>query len=283
MRRVQVVYSPDMSDPRAKAVPPGWAGPLHVWCRQLRAAGRSEQTIGLRRSHVGQLARAVGGTPVALDVETLVEWLASQVWARETRRSWRASLRGFFGAIGREDLVAALPRVRPSEPMPRPAPDPVLEAGMIRADERVKLMLRLAAEAGMRRGEIAQVHASDLGEDLFGATLLVHGKGARLRTVPISAGLAAAVRLRAADAWLFPGDDGGHLSPKWVGKLASDVLPAPWSLHTLRHRFATRAHERGGQDILSVSRLLGHASVATTQRYVATDAARLRRVADAAA
>ena len=41
--------------------------------------------------------------------------------------------------------------------------------------------------------------------------------------------------------------------------------PAPWTLHTLRHRFATRAYEATG-DLVTVSRLLGHASVATTQR-----------------
>lgn len=271
-----------MTDPRAKAVPSGWAGPLRVWCQELRAADRSAQTVGLRRAHIAQLARAVGGTPAELERETLLEWLAGQRWARETRRAWRASLRSFFASCGRLDLVESLPRVRPSEPMPRPAPDAVVRAAMVGLDERTALILRLATEAGLRRGEIAQIHADDLGEDLLGPTLLVRGKGDRLRTVPISAGLAAAVRLRAGGGWLFPGNAGGHLSAKWVGKLAAEALPGEWTLHTLRHRFATRAHD-ASSDLVAVSRLLGHASVATTQRYVATDAARLRRVADAAA
>ena len=82
------------------------------------------------------------------------------------------------------------------------------------ADERVMLMLRLAVEAGLRRGEIARIHASDLGTDLLGAVLRVRGKGVKERTVPIGAGLAAAVRLRAKEGWLFPRNDDGHLSPK---------------------------------------------------------------------
>lgn len=67
-----------------------------------------------------------------------------------------------------------------------------------------------------------------------------------------------------------------------VGELAAEALPAPWTLHTLRHRFASRAYDATG-DLVTVSRLLGHASVATTQRYVATGRARLREVAGAAA
>lgn len=270
-------------DPRAKAVPPGWVGPLRVWCQELRAGDRTEQTIGLRRAHIAQLARSVGGSPAELGREELLEWLAGQTWARETRRAWRATLRAFFTSAGRLDLVAALPRVRPAEPMPRPAPDPVMLEALAGADDRTRLILRLAAEAGLRRGEIARLHVEDLGEDLLGPTLRVWGKGDRRRTVPISAGLAAAIRLRAGTAgWVFPGDDRGHVSPKWVGTLAARALPGSWTLHALRHRFATRAHDGTG-DLIAVSRLLGHASVATTQRYVATDGARLRRVADAAA
>lgn len=269
-------------DVRGKTVPAGWVEPLGKWCVELAAGGRSRQTVELRRAHIAQTARALAGSPSSITAEDLLGWLASRTWERETRRAHRASLRLFFESAGRPDLVAVVPRVRPAEPLPRPTPDVELASALRVADGRTALILRLAAEAGLRRGEIAQVHADDLGRDLLGPTLLVHGKGGRRREVPLGDALAAEVRLRAGGGWLLPGQINGHLSARRVGELAADVLPGSWTLHSLRHRFASRAHE-ATHDLIAVSRLLGHASVATTQRYVATDAQRLRRVAQAAA
>jgi integrase/recombinase XerC len=86
--------------------------------------------------------------------------------------------------------------------------------------------------------------------------------------VPVGDDLAAAIA--GADGWLFPGDENGHLSPRWVGKLMAGALPDHWTAHTLRHRFATRAY-RGSRNLRAVQVLLGHSSVATTERYTAVD------------
>jgi site-specific recombinase XerD len=48
------------------------------------------------------------------------------------------------------------------------------------------------------------------------------------------------------------------------------MLPDHWTMHTLRHRFASRAY-RGTPNLGAVQVLLGHASIATTQRYTAVD------------
>ena len=158
--------------------------------------------------------------------------------------------------------------MRAAAPSPRPAPDSAWSAALAIADPRVRLMLRLAAEAGLRRAEIARVHRRDLTVGHTGATLLVHGKGGKLRALPISDALAAAIAR--ADGYLFPGDEDGHLSPRYVGKLMAGALPDHWTAHTLRHRFATRAY-RGSRNLRAVQTLLGHSSVATTERYTAVD------------
>jgi len=219
--------------------------------------------------------------------DDLVTWAGGKAWAAETRRSWRSSLRGFYGwaeATGRVDRspADALAAVRPSEPHPRPAPDVAVRAALACAEPRVRLMIRLAAELGLRRGEVAQVHRADLEEDLLGWSLLVHGKGGRERTVPMGDDLARAVRVATLDGWAFPGRIDGHLSPRYVGRLVADALGNGVTMHQLRHRFATMAYAVD-TDVLVVQRLLGHASPATTQRYVRTDDTAARRTVKAVA
>ena len=224
----------------------------------------------------------------ALDAEQLVGWCGKQRWATETRRGHYASYRGFYGfyavAYGADNPALELPRVRAAEPRPRPAPVIVVETGILEADERTALILRCAVDAGLRRGEIALICEDDLLPDLLGWSLVVHGKGRRERVIPLPDDLATDLlrACRANEGFAFPGLDAGHLSPRYVGKLANDALPGVWTIHTLRHSYATRIHD-ATHDLIAVQGLLGHASVATTQRYLATDATRLRRALDVGA
>lgn len=274
--------SPSVIDPRCKPIPDLWLEPLEQWCAVMRAAGLRSDTISLRRSHIAQASRRLQGAPVDVDAVQLLGWLGSMEWSRETRRAHRSSLRSFFTHLGMYDLAGCIPSVRSSDPAPRPIPEHALEAGLRGADERTRLILRLAAELGMRRGEIARVHARDVGQGVGGAVLCVDGKGGKERVLPLSDGLAATMRLAAGGGFLLPGQCAGHLSPRRVGELATLALPAPWTLHKLRHRFATVVHE-GCRDLLVVQELLGHASLATTQRYVAANVDRLREAVQWAA
>jgi integrase len=157
----------------------------------------------------------------------------------------------------------------------------VYQTALRRADERERLMMRLAADAGMRRAEIAVAHTDDVFEDMLGWSIVVHGKGGKRRVVPLTRGFAALLRDR-PHGYLFPGDEGGHLSPRWVGKLVNRLLDGDWTIHSLRHRFASRAH-RVNRDLAVVQDLLGHASPATTRIYVATDDSDRRRTIEAIA
>jgi len=231
------------------------------------------------------LARHAGRRgPWTLTADDLVDWTGTQPWARETRRSVRSSLRSFY-AWGvdtrriRTSPAAGLPSIPQRPPAPRPAPEDAYRAALSRAGHRERLMLRLAGEAGLRRGEVCQVHSRDLMRDTLGWSLRVRGKGDRVRVVPLTDDLAGELRAL-GPGWAFPGQVGGHLSPWWCGRLVADLLPDGLTMHTLRHRFATRAYA-ATSDLLAVQQLLGHASPATTRAYVRVDDAARRALVEA--
>jgi integrase len=134
----------------------------------------------------------------------------------------------------------------------------------------------------MRRAEVAQCHLNDLLRDDGGWSLLIHGKGGKQRVVPIPLGMADAIRAFCAGGFLFPGQIDGHISAHYVGKQLSALMPAGWSMHKLRHRYASRGLAGTG-DLLAVRDALGHASVATTQIYTAVAKNGVRAVSEAAA
>lgn len=254
----------------------------------MRAGGLSDETVRLRVHHVRRLAREL---PVAEPKETisaiLIAWCANQRWGPETRHSNYSSFRSFFGWLASEngtpDPSTALPRVRRSQGRPRPIPEDELRTAISQADARTQLILIIAASLGLRRSEIAQINRSDIIADLTGFTLVVHGKGGRTRDVPMPDWLTRTISASIVDehGWLFPGAVGGHLSAPWISELAGRVLPTGWTLHTLRHRFATQAYQ-SERDLLTVQRLLGHRSVATTQRYAEPPADAMRSAINAA-
>lgn len=260
----------------ARHEPPAWTAALEAWAGHQRAAGLSPHTIETRRQHLRQFALdgAAGADPWAVTRALLLAWMGSHPgWSPETRYGVRASLRGFYGWATDEghigaDPSAKLPRVKRPPAHARPLPVTHLQTAAAAADDRLALMLTLAAGHGLRRAEIAAVHARDVVQTPGdGWALLVQGKGRRVRRLPIAERLAE--RITSSGGYVFPGEDGGHLSPRWVGRLLTRALPEGWTAHTARHLFATTAYQLAG-DLFTVQDLLGHASADTTRRYVLT-------------
>lgn len=261
-----------------------WEQEIASWINHLRAGGRPETTLGLREYHIRRAGLELGTrSPYDVTRDQLVGWFGAHEWSRSTRRSVRSSVRS-FGAWATDNgraeynIALALEPVPATPPMPHPTPERDYRAACLAAGPRDALMLRLAAELGLRRGEVAQVHGRDLMPGPSGWSLLVHGKGGRPRMVPMSDELAAAVRVAAVEGggYVFPGRVDGHLSAHYVGKRVSALMPEGVSMHSLRHRFATRAY-LVDRDLVTVQQLLGHASPETTIRYVLPPDDALRR------
>lgn len=217
---------------------------------------------------------------------------------RSTVARKAAALRRFYGFLHEEGLrgddpSAALPRPAGGRPLPK-----VLDHGAVdalfaeidrrRSEEPGAAALRLAAlvellyGSGLRATELVSLPRHAVHPDR--PFLILRGKGAKERLVPISDRARAAVAEWAAmvprdSLWLFPSGK-GHLSRVRLHQLlkalaaAAGVPPERVSPHVLRHAFATHLLE-GGADLRALQMLLGHADIATTQIYTHVDSRRL--------
>ncbi|MGA0604204.1 tyrosine recombinase XerC [Caulobacter sp. KR2-114] len=184
------------------------------------------------------------------------------------------------------------PRVKPG--VPRPVSEDQAFGLIAEAGEDLDLpewaaardaaVLTLLYGCGLRISEALSLTRADAP---LGEALRITGKGGKTRLVPLLPAVREAVdaylRLQpfvlAPDEPLFRAPRGGPLSPRHVqatvqrlrGRLGLSERATP---HALRHSFAT--HLLGaGADLRSIQELLGHASLSTTQRYTAVDAAGL--------
>lgn len=257
-----------------------WRAAIEDWLTFLRLRGLSPRTMRLRGEHLKFIAARTVDDPAELTCEVLRALFASRDWSLEYRKSMRASAVSFCAHHRICDDGECLPPVRSAPPRPRPVTDELWRRLSQVEDERTLLMLRLAAEAGLRRAEVAGLHTDDLTPEADGWSLIIRGKGGKQRVVPVSDELADALQALPS-GHVFPSRRGGHLSPEHVGKTVSALMPPGWSMHKLRHRYATRGYAGTG-NLRAVQEALGHASVATTQRYTAVSSRDVRAVSDAA-
>lgn len=241
------------------------------WVTAREARGIAAGTVKLQRRYV---IRYLSSVPADMELEDLgpddVEaWLARHDWAATTRASAICALRSFFAHAARERLLETNPAEDLTAPALPASAGPVLSAAQVRAaiaraGDETGWAIRIAVSCGLRRAELAAVHSRDVTPDGSSWWLTTVGKGAKRRTVPCPPETAEWIASRGG--WAFPDRAGlEHVSADAIGERIHRALGC--SPHKLRHRFATIAHEQTG-DMRAVQQLLGHTSIATTERYV---------------
>lgn len=202
----------------------------------------------------------------------------------ETRASYTSAAHGLFNWMAvksrprlRTDdptLILERPRIPVTQPRPMVGRHYDLALACAVSNPEMYLWLGLMGCSGLRCCEVAWMHVGDV-EHLPDNSGMLHivGKGQKQRTVPIGAMLLLTMRpfLRGRGPVFTRPSDGGPHTPKGVSQRVSQFLqgvgvPAPSRAHSLRHLWAGDYHALD-PDLYRQAKLMGHASVDTTQRY----------------
>jgi integrase/recombinase XerC len=260
----------------------------------------------VRRHDVTPDARQITIVTLRAFLAALFDHNASPTLARKV-----ATLRSFFRYLLRRGILSSNPAagLRPPKtirPLPRfltvdeafrvvdaPSEDRA-RPELLRA--RDTAILELLYSSGLRVSELATLRLADL--DLAARRVRVLGKGGKERVVPFGPSCGRAlerwIALRSAvvlahpsppDA-LFLGVRGTRLSVRQIQNIvrrygALGAGRADLHPHALRHSCATHLLDAGA-DLRAIQELLGHESIATTQRYTHVSVDRLMAVYDKA-
>lgn len=259
---------------------------LRSWSLYLESGGRTQGTVDTFLWRMQSFADTV---PSLLEATTedCIRYIAARRRsnAAETRRAIRTCLRSFYRWAFKtrriaEDPTDELPAVKIPRQIGRVAPDVDLQLALQSATTTEQAMVLLARDGCLRLSELTTLRTEHRRDDV----LRVRGKGEHIRIVPLTAGLLdVLMRLERmqGEGFYFPGRYGGeHMHSQSVHKIIKRVTG--WHPHALRHAGATAAFRATG-DLRAVQELLGHASVATTQRYIHVGEEQVRRAAIAGA
>ena len=266
-------------------MPEPWNDWVDEWSADMRLRSLSENTINLRRYQIGAFARHTGKHPGEVTASDIRKWLGRKGLGNAAKRGDRCMFSMFYGWAQRngkrlDNPVEGMPTIKREQRKKRAAPEQAVLIGRDSSDPRTRLIIMLAADAGLRRAEIAQVRGDDLIDDELGWSLIVPGKGGKDRIVPLSDELAREIRRR-GPGWLFPGEKGcDHICGDTVYRLVKDATGYP--PHSLRRRFATAAYITSNGNVMAIKELLGHESLATTQGYITVSGRMLRTVIEQA-
>ena len=147
-----------------------------------------------------------------------------------------------------------------------------------------RLFFELISQTGLRFMEARLLSIEDI--QLDGLTLLVrHGKGRRLRTVPLGVNLVNRLRifLTGRTTGLVFRSVRGHAineqsAREALRKESLAIYGRPLHPHDLRVAFATHLYQIAGCTLVEIQRLLGHGSSRTTEGYILSRETRLQQI-----
>ena len=163
----------------------------------------------------------------------------------------------------------------------------ILDSGEVELLDR--LIIEVLYQTGMRRAELCDLLLENV--HFYRNEITVIGKGNKQRIVPISPVLMQELKVYNdeyrkpnpdVDLYFFVTPKGKKITEKFVYLLVTHYLSAVSSKrkrspHILRHSFATHILNNGAE-ISKVKKMMGHASLSSTQVYTNADIEQLKNI-----
>jgi integrase/recombinase XerC len=268
--------------------------------------GRSDPTVEAYGRDILQFLASLDSPDVARFTTPAVRGhlaaLAGSRYARASIDRKRAALSAFSRYLVRHGLlprnpVASLRQPRLRRKLPAAFSETELTSLLDKrnaadfSSRRNRALLEMLYGSGLRISELLSLRPARM--DLSRGLLRVLGKGRKERVVPLSRQAATAmrdylqVRRQLLDERRLPNGDALWLSDRGrpltrfrafqiVRRELQNLHGEKSSPHVLRHCFATHLLDRGA-DLRAVQELLGHRSLATTEKYTHVSTERLKQ------
>ncbi len=234
------------------------------------------------------------------DFRAFLSWRSQKNIDRNSVARGVSALKNFFKYLMRQDIlknsvVMSVRVARPHHHLPHPiTPDQAKEfldwAFKINKKEwsgwRDKALFTLMYGCGLRIAETLSLDVKDVSP--VPEILRIKGKGNKERLVPVLPAVRRTLQTYLhhhphplMEYPLFVGAQGDRINPGVVQRTVRQIrglmgLPETVTPHALRHSFATHLLQNGG-DLRSIQELLGHSSLAATQRYTEITAKDMER------
>ena len=249
--------------------------------RELELQRKSPRTVEAYVTAVADLARYVGRSPDQITIEQVRDFLHHVITQRKlsfsTCNQKLAGIRFFYHhVLGHQELKLRVPAKRSGrlpEPLSRQEIDRLLQAARL---PKHRMVIMTTYATGVRVSELVHLRVENIHSDRM-LVRVNQGKGRKDRYTLLSPRLLKELRAYWMQyrprPWLFLNRDGTNHLPAETAKKVFTLLKRRANvthghgIHSLRHSFATHLME-AGVDLPTIQRLLGHASLATTAKYL---------------
>ena len=247
--------------------------------------GRGEKTLAAYSSDLHHADESIPGGLMSADEDAIQKYLAQLPDKASSVARKATALRGFYKFLMLEKIITKNPTANLELPKRTRALPKFLSmqeiellissAGDTRNSVRLRTMLELVYASGLRVSELCELPlTANLGDKL-----LIHGKGAKERIVPMHPGAVHALnkwlemRGDNQSKYIFPSNGKtGHITRDGFFKILkkcavlAGIEPKRVSPHVLRHSFASHLLA-GGANLRAIQTMLGHEDISTTQIY----------------